>query len=156
MTREPNPKLEAAILADPDDTAAYLVYADWLQSRGDPRGELIVLQHQLGTLDKATELEAWGAMDLAVRAPRDARRPPARSAGDVRRTEVEHATRARLAPRLRPLAVDRLRDSQYEGPGRCHRGAVGDPRASLVALHHHARARPGTRDRAHVHVPDRC
>lgn len=38
-------KLEAAIEADPDRADAYLVYADWLQSKGDPRGELIVLQH---------------------------------------------------------------------------------------------------------------
>ncbi len=38
-------KLEAAIDEDPDDVARYLVYADWLQAQGDPRGELIVLQH---------------------------------------------------------------------------------------------------------------
>jgi len=31
--------------ADPDDLKASLVYADWLQSRGDPRGELITVQH---------------------------------------------------------------------------------------------------------------
>jgi uncharacterized protein (TIGR02996 family) len=36
--------LEASIVADPSDTAAYAVYADWLQHQGDPRGELIVLQ----------------------------------------------------------------------------------------------------------------
>jgi uncharacterized protein (TIGR02996 family) len=40
-----NDKLEAAIEREPDDADAYLVYADWLQSQGDPRGELIVLQH---------------------------------------------------------------------------------------------------------------
>src|SRR5262245_51595688 len=40
-----NAKLEAAIAADPDDADAYLVYADWLQAQGDPRGELIVLAH---------------------------------------------------------------------------------------------------------------
>lgn len=39
-------EFEAAILADPDDPAPYLVYADWLQGQGDPRGELIVLQHK--------------------------------------------------------------------------------------------------------------
>jgi len=42
-----NPELEAAILEDPDNAEAYLVYADWLQTAGDPRGELIALQHQL-------------------------------------------------------------------------------------------------------------
>lgn len=37
-----NPELEAEIIASNHDTAAYLVYADWLQANGDPRGELIV------------------------------------------------------------------------------------------------------------------
>ncbi len=36
--------LEAAIETNPDDPAAYAVYADWLQAQGDPRGELIALQ----------------------------------------------------------------------------------------------------------------
>lgn len=38
---------EAAIRADPDDEGAYLVYADWLQQQGEPRGELICVQHAL-------------------------------------------------------------------------------------------------------------
>lgn len=38
--------LEAAMRADPDDADVALVYADALASRGDPRGELIVLQHR--------------------------------------------------------------------------------------------------------------
>src|SRR5687767_3359435 len=42
-----NPELEKRILANPDDAEAYLVYGDWLQSQGDPRGELVVLQHQI-------------------------------------------------------------------------------------------------------------
>lgn len=36
--------LEAAIARDPDAIEPYLVYADWLQAEGDPRGELIALQ----------------------------------------------------------------------------------------------------------------
>ena len=40
-----------AILAAPDEVDNYLVYADWLQSRGDPRGELIALQHAAETTD---------------------------------------------------------------------------------------------------------
>lgn len=36
-----NPELEQAIVADPDDPRHYLVYADWLMERRDPRGELI-------------------------------------------------------------------------------------------------------------------
>ena len=41
-----HPDLEAAIVAGPDDDGGYLVYADWLQSRGDPRGELIAAAHR--------------------------------------------------------------------------------------------------------------
>jgi uncharacterized protein (TIGR02996 family) len=40
---ESNPALEQAIENNPDDKASYSVLADWLQSRGDPRGELIAL-----------------------------------------------------------------------------------------------------------------
>jgi uncharacterized protein (TIGR02996 family) len=36
-----NPALEAAIRANRDDPAPYMVYADFLQSRGNPIGELI-------------------------------------------------------------------------------------------------------------------
>ncbi len=39
-------ELLAAIYAQPDDDAPRLVYADWLQERGDPRGEFIALQLQ--------------------------------------------------------------------------------------------------------------
>ncbi|WP_225410869.1 WGR domain-containing protein [Stigmatella hybrida] len=42
-----NPALEAAILADPDNVEAYLAYGTWLSEQGDPRGELIALQHAL-------------------------------------------------------------------------------------------------------------
>ena len=38
-------ELEAAIADAPDEPGPYLVYADWLQANGDPRGTLIVLQH---------------------------------------------------------------------------------------------------------------
>ncbi len=44
---------EAAILENPDDDAAYLVYADWLMAQGDPRGELIVLQHDADVAERA-------------------------------------------------------------------------------------------------------
>ncbi|HEY1813965.1 MAG TPA: TIGR02996 domain-containing protein [Kofleriaceae bacterium] len=39
-----HPELEARLLEHPDDREAYMVYADHLQSLGDPRGELIALQ----------------------------------------------------------------------------------------------------------------
>ena len=37
----------AAIRANPGDEAPRLVYADWLEERGDPRGEYLRLEHQL-------------------------------------------------------------------------------------------------------------
>ncbi len=42
-----NAQLEAEIIAAPDDPAPQLVYADWLTEQGDPRGELIAMQHAL-------------------------------------------------------------------------------------------------------------
>ncbi|HEU0030177.1 MAG TPA: TIGR02996 domain-containing protein [Kofleriaceae bacterium] len=40
---ERNVELEQAIFNNPNDPSTYSVLADWLQSRGDPRGELIAL-----------------------------------------------------------------------------------------------------------------
>lgn len=37
-----------AIVDDPSDTFARLVYADWLESHGDPRGEFIRVQCEIG------------------------------------------------------------------------------------------------------------
>ena len=48
-----NPALEAAIVADPNDREAYAVFADWLQTQGDLRGELISLQ--LANKDKQAQ-----------------------------------------------------------------------------------------------------
>jgi uncharacterized protein (TIGR02996 family) len=39
--------IEAQIREARDDDSPYLVYADWLQAKSDPRGQLIVAQHQL-------------------------------------------------------------------------------------------------------------
>jgi uncharacterized protein (TIGR02996 family) len=54
-----DPALEAAIDRNRADPGPYLVYADWLQSKGDPRGELIVVQHKrsLGDDPKARDRE---------------------------------------------------------------------------------------------------
>src|ERR1044071_4841866 len=38
------------IIDHPDDDAVRLIYADWLQERGDPRGEFIALQIQRARL----------------------------------------------------------------------------------------------------------
>lgn len=44
---EINIEIERMILAAPDETEPYLVYADWLQERGDPLGDFIALQYQM-------------------------------------------------------------------------------------------------------------
>ncbi|WP_254625422.1 TIGR02996 domain-containing protein [Myxococcus sp. CA051A] len=56
-----NPEFEATLLKDPDNVETYLVYGDWLQSQGDPRGELIALQHA------ASKAEGAEASDLKRR-----------------------------------------------------------------------------------------
>src|SRR5262249_3973971 len=43
--------LEAALVDNPDDLAAHMAYADYLQEQGDPRGEFI--QVQLALEDEA-------------------------------------------------------------------------------------------------------
>src|SRR2546425_6662579 len=40
----------AAILEDPDTDAPRLIYADWLEERGDPRGEFIRVQCELARM----------------------------------------------------------------------------------------------------------
>jgi len=42
-----NATFEEALRADPDDASAAIVYADWLEQQGHPRGALIAVQHQL-------------------------------------------------------------------------------------------------------------
>lgn len=59
-----NAELEAAILAADHDPQAYLVYADWLQGQGDPRGELVVLQHQGRDEDAQALLDRHRALFL--------------------------------------------------------------------------------------------
>ncbi len=51
--------LLAAVLARPDDDEPRLVYADWLQERDDPRGELIALQIQLTRMPAADPEARW-------------------------------------------------------------------------------------------------
>ncbi len=54
--------LMEAVLAEPDSDAPRLVYADALQAKGDPRGELIVVQCELARLGcERTRLARWKA-----------------------------------------------------------------------------------------------
>jgi uncharacterized protein (TIGR02996 family) len=41
-----NPELEEAIFESPDSDAVRIIYGDWLQEQGDPRGELVAVQQQ--------------------------------------------------------------------------------------------------------------
>ena len=54
-------RLEEAIVADRDDPELYLVLADELQARGDPRGELMVMQQQIPTIANRKERHALQA-----------------------------------------------------------------------------------------------
>ena len=40
-------EFESALRAEPDRLDNYLVFGDWLESQGDPRGEIIAIQHAL-------------------------------------------------------------------------------------------------------------
>lgn len=53
-------ELLAQIYASPHDDAPRLVYADWLQERGDPRGEFIVLQCERHQRDQQIGLDGPG------------------------------------------------------------------------------------------------
>jgi uncharacterized protein (TIGR02996 family) len=112
--------LIAAIAAAPDDDAPRLVYADWLQARDDPRGELIALECRLAAgadpalSARADELRA--AHLAAWLAPLYAIVPEA--GFELRRGLVEHAALHRdddlevhgaalleAAPLLRSVAI---------------------------------------------------
>jgi uncharacterized protein (TIGR02996 family) len=58
-------ELEDQIRARPDDPGPYLVYADWLQHQGDPRGDLIALQAKLAGAPDDKDLRAAEAALLA-------------------------------------------------------------------------------------------
>jgi uncharacterized protein (TIGR02996 family) len=57
----------AQIIADPDHTDSYLVLADLLINEGDPRGELIVLQHRVasGPVDRKLRVRAQKLLERA-------------------------------------------------------------------------------------------
>src|SRR4051812_6819891 len=60
-----SPDPEATVHDDPTDVKRWLVYADWLQQAGDPRGELIALRAQGRDVEAESHEEAheevlWG------------------------------------------------------------------------------------------------
>jgi uncharacterized protein (TIGR02996 family) len=76
-----HPALEAEILEQPDEAGPYLVYADWLQQQQDPRGELIVAQHDRAGAREKKLLAQHAAyfmpvmLDRALRVPKRAGQP---------------------------------------------------------------------------------
>lgn len=54
-----------AMQENPEDNTLRLVFADWLEERGDPRGELIRLLH---TLTQAVEVPDRGGSKTVCRA----------------------------------------------------------------------------------------
>lgn len=64
-------ELEQQLIARPDDTATWLVYADALQERGDPRGEVIALGEKLSRGD-ASVAARYAERCRAARWPREA------------------------------------------------------------------------------------
>jgi uncharacterized protein (TIGR02996 family) len=52
MVEEPEATLLAAVHANPEDEQARAVYADWLEGRGDPRGEYLRLELQRVTIPR--------------------------------------------------------------------------------------------------------
>jgi uncharacterized protein (TIGR02996 family) len=94
-----------AVLADPDDDEPRLVYADWLEERGDVRGEFIALQCRLARLraaDPARPAMAARARQLRRAHGRDWAGPLGEFAGRCRFRrgfveEVEIDARAFLA-----------------------------------------------------------
>ncbi len=120
--------LEAMIRADPEAVDPYLVYGDWLEAHGDPRGELVAMHHaglaeaaerllssragyffgELASVIEAVRIE-WhlGFMRSArVAAPRDAGDPGHMTAVTVRRLLQNHSARF-----LRRLEVQRFDDN---------------------------------------------
>jgi uncharacterized protein (TIGR02996 family) len=133
-------ELEARILADPDDAEAYLVYGDWLQARGDPRGELIAVQHRLANETSADELRARERELVGELMPLDKgsdieldwrlgfvhtlriRRAHSGGLGDLRKLFEHRCLRFLRALEIiggvRPPVFDALRSARFETVGR--------------------------------------
>jgi uncharacterized protein (TIGR02996 family) len=128
---EPARALRAAIFAAPDDDAPRLVYADWLQDRGDPRGEMIALAMLAPEHQRLTELLQRHALgwqcDDGLPLSRDCRF--ARGFVESLRVQLfdaEHVARLLGQP---ALACVRELDVSYS--------TVGDPLAARIAACRH-------------------
>lgn len=73
MNEHRNEDIEELIRESPDDEQRYLTYADWLQQQGDPRGELITVQHLLAQKKLPTTERVIKDRPIAARAELEAR-----------------------------------------------------------------------------------
>jgi uncharacterized protein (TIGR02996 family) len=87
-----------AIAESPDDDAPRLIYADWLDERGDPRGEFIRVQCELARMPPGdppghvTRADAYGFQcELTLMTPDEPRSPDA-----LRRQELQAREQALL------------------------------------------------------------
>lgn len=92
-----------AIRASPDDDAPRLVYADWLEERGDVRGEFIAIQCALvGMAEDAeylTKLRELGLSHNKLRRAREFTHSPyltSLRALDLRKNLLDEEARAQL------------------------------------------------------------
>ena len=100
-------ELERAIGVDPYDAGPYLVYADWLQAKGDPRGELIVQMNSgvdVKEYVKAHKRSLFGPLAGRVTPPLD-QPPMIWKLGFIHRIELE---RERHGKDIAPLVTSIL------------------------------------------------
>jgi len=121
-------ELLAAIVAAPDDDGPRLVFADWLQQRGDPWGELIVLDCELERRDDAEVAARYNELY-------EARFPDPGLFRTFERgffTEVQGSDFARaIGPEYSLLHTATLVDATFE---RLHALAAWPPLARIVTL----------------------
>ncbi len=138
-----NLELEAQIRAARGEVGTFLVYADWLQSRNDPRGELIIAQHQLSLDPDNKKLRQAQAQLLATHdayflPPRASQLLSARRKTDAEATSTEltwrygFIDRVRLArrstrlPELEPILTELLAHPSAQFLRAITLGALGD------------------------------
>jgi uncharacterized protein (TIGR02996 family) len=109
--------LEAAIAAAPDDVERWLVYADWLQQQGHPRGELIRLDVESArTADSAQQATLREhAAALAAALPFD------RALGPSARRTCGFVTHATLGYASTDFVAERPGDAFLAGDARLER-----------------------------------
>lgn len=95
--------IERQLLANPDDSAAWLVYADALLERGDPRGDVIALGEQLRRGDSSVAAR-YAERCRAARWPREA--PFPRMHYRVRFEQMFAELRVRPDVEIRVASID--------------------------------------------------